>query len=349
MSGESVLVPSGGKSVGLVLQLKEALRAVGPLRGGRILVADRAAVTPAGSFADGAFRVPGVAEPDYVDALLRLCGEESVRVLLPVIDVDLDRLAPHAESFAALGTTLVSPPPHLKETCLDKARFAAFCHESGLPQPRSYERSALADAPFPLFAKRRRGFGSIGSGICRTREDARLALDRDPDLVFQELVQAPEVSVDAFVSRSGRCLVRVPRVRDRVVGGEVHQSHTVRSPTAAALADRAIAALTRVGLTGPLNIQLFESPEPVLIEVNTRLGSGCVLSNAATGGRLLATVLRDACGAACDGDPDDYAAGLWLQRYWGDVVHDGVRALSSHPSAVAAPEASSTAAPVEAR
>jgi carbamoyl-phosphate synthase large subunit len=347
MTGGSVLVPSGGKSVGLVLQLKEALAGVGPLRGGRVLVADRARVTPAGAFADGAFLVPDAGHPDYVPALLRLCGEERVRVLLPVIDLDLDRLAPHAESFAARGTTLVSPPPHLKETCLDKARFAAFCREAGLPHPRGYERSALADAPFPLFAKRRRGFGSIGAGICRTFDDALRALDRDADLVFQEIVREPEVSVDAFVSRDGRCLVRVPRVRDRVVGGEVHQSHTVRAPAVAALADRAIAALVGIGLTGPLNVQLFAGAEPVLIEVNTRLGSGCVLSNAATGGRLLATVLKDACGAVCDGDRDDYAAGLWLQRYWGDIVHDGVRALSSHPGAPAAPEAMPAA--VEAR
>ncbi len=348
MTGESVLVPSGGKSVGLVLQLKEALRTVGPLRSGRVLVADRAAVTPAGSFAEGAFRVPEVAHDEYVDALLRICGEEGVRVLLPVIDVDLDRLAPHGGAFRALGTTLVSPPPHLKETCLDKRRFEALCLRCGLPHPRSYGIGALADAPFPLFAKRRRGFGSIGSGICRTPDDARIALDRDPDLVFQELIQAPEMSVDAFVSRDGRCLVRVPRVRDRVVGGEVQQSHTVRSSRIAALADRTIEALVRIGLTGPLNIQLFASPEPVLIEVNTRLGSGCVLSNAATGGRFLATVLQDACGGVCEGDPDDYVAGLWLQRYWGDVVHDGVRALSSHPCALAA-EPSPTAAPVGSR
>jgi carbamoyl-phosphate synthase large subunit len=344
VTGDSVLVPSGGKSVGLVLQLKEALRTVGPLRSGRVLVADRAAVTPAGSFADGSFRVPDAASPDYVDALLRLCGEEGVRVLLPVIDVDLDRLAPHKDAFAALGTALVSPPPHLKEMCLDKRRFEAFCVQCGLPHPRSYGRSALAEAPFPLFAKKRRGFGSIGSGIVRTPEDARHALAQDPDLFFQELVQAGEVSVDAYVSRDGRCLVRVPRLRDRVVGGEVHQSHTVRSPAVAALADRTIEALARRGLTGPLNIQIFASPEPVLIEVNTRLGSGCVLSDAATGGRLLATVLQDACGAVCEGDPDDYAAGLWLQRYWGHVVHDGVRAISSHPDPVGALEPSPAAA-----
>jgi biotin carboxylase len=130
-----------------------------------------------------------------------------------------------------------------------------------------------------------------------------------------------------------------------VVGGEVHQSHTVRSPGIAALADRTIDALVRRGLRGPLNIQLFASAQPLLIEVNTRLGSGSVLSNTATGGRLLVSVLADACGATCEGDRDDYVAGLWLQRYWGDIVHDGVRALAGHPPARA--PAGSPATPVE--
>jgi carbamoyl-phosphate synthase large subunit len=334
----AVLVPSAGKSVALVLQLKEALAGVPPLRSGRVLVADRAPVTPAGVFADASFIVPAVTHFAYVEALLRICREEGVRVVLPVIDLDLDRLSPHVDDFAAVGTTLVAPAPHLKELCLDKRRFEAFCLQCGLPHPRGHGRGALADATFPLFAKKRRGFGSIGAMVCRSLDDARLALARDPDLVFQELVDAPEVSVDAFVRRDGRCLVRVPRVRDKVVGGEVQQSHTILRGAATDLADQTIAALARRGLTGPLNVQLFAGSPPMVIEVNTRLGSGSVLANVATEGRLLASVLRDACGIECDGDPDDYAAGLWLQRYWGDVVHDGRSVLDVHPRTLSADE-----------
>src|SRR5262249_5863847 len=301
----AVLVPSGGKSVALVLQLKDALGEVPPLCSGRVVVADRASATPAGAFADASFLVPEVTHFGYGDALLRICREENVRVRLPVLGIDLGRLSPHLDDFAAVGTTLVAPPPHLKELCLDKGRFEAFCLASGLAHPRGYARSALGEAPFPLFAKKRRGFGSIGASICRSLGDARLLLARDRDVGFPEGVGAPGGSGDALLTCDGRCLLGVPRLRDKVVGGEVNQSHTIRSAAIADLADRTIAALAQRGLTGPLNVQLFAAREPLLIEVNTRLGSGSVLSNAATGGRFLATVLRDACGLRCEGDPDD--------------------------------------------
>ncbi len=334
MNARNLLVPCGGKSVGMLLQLKEAMSQVGPLRDGRVLVADRAPVTPGGSFADASFVVPEVGDAGYVDALLQICRDQEVRVLLPVIDLDLDRLAARLREFAALGTTVVCPPPDLVELCLDKQLFQAFCRDFDLPHPPGREPGSLREDDFPLFAKRRRGFGSIGAGVVRTLSEARFLLFRNPDLLLQELVVAPEISVDAFVSRDGRCLVRVPRARDKVVGGEAQQTHTLRHPAVADLADRTIAALAGRGLRGPLNIQLFAQPEPVLIEVNTRLGSASVLANAATRGRLFSAILADACGGVVDGDPDDYVEDLWLQRYWGDIVHDGRRLLGSHPPPV---------------
>ena len=35
--------------------------------------------------------------------------------------------------------------------------------------------------------------------------------------VFQEFIEAPEVSVDAYISHEGRCTVRVLRVRDKKI------------------------------------------------------------------------------------------------------------------------------------
>jgi hypothetical protein len=97
------------------------------------------------------------------------------------------------------------------------------------------------------------------------------------------------------------------------------------------VADRAIAALAGRGLWGPLNVQLFAGEGVNLIEVNARLGSASVLSNQATAGRYFASVLHEACGGECDGDPDDYRDGLHLYRYWGEVYHDGSAPLAFLP------------------
>lgn len=100
MRMRNVLVTFGSGWVGLVGQLKQAMRTVPALRDGQLLVADRAALTPAGCFADAAVRVPEVASPAYVDHVLDLCRTRAVRVLVPHLDLDLDRLAPHLGRFA---------------------------------------------------------------------------------------------------------------------------------------------------------------------------------------------------------------------------------------------------------
>jgi len=315
----------------MVLQLKQAMSTVPALRGGRILIADRAPLTPAGCFADGALVVPPVEHSEYVDNLLEVCCTHGVRVVLPIIDIDLLRLAPHAGRFTGAGTTLVCPPPEVVDLCLDKTRFAAFARECKLPHPRTYSPDELTGDLFPLFMKRRMGFGSIGAGLCRSLSDAKRALQQDPDLIFQEYVNNTEISVDAFVSRTGRCTVRVPRVRDKVIGGEAVQTHTIRSERIVDLENRALAALGARGLRGPANVQLFTGDSPTLIEVNPRLGSASVLSNVASDGRLFTSVLGEACGQTHDGDPDAYRE-LSLYRFLGDVFHDGLRPVGLLPS-----------------
>jgi len=331
MTAGNVLVTCGGKWVGIVLQLHRAMSAVGPLAGGKLFVADRARLTPAGHFADGSFVVPSVDDPAYAGCLVDLCRRQGVAVVVPLIDLDLLRLAPHRGQFAAAGARLVCPEPGLTDLCFGKSRFAEFAAAEGIPTPHRFAAEDLASAPMPLFCKPARGFGSIGSGLCSSVEEARQILSQRPDTIFEEYVRAAEISVDAYIACSGRCTVRVQRVRDKVVGGEAVQTHTVRIPPVRDAAAAAIDALARRGLRGPLNVQVFASQPPLVIEVNTRLGSASVLSNVATGGRFFAAVLAEACGLPVDGDPDDYPEGLSLYRFLGDVFHDGDSVLDSVP------------------
>ena len=324
---DNVLVTCGGKWVGMVLHLKRAMRAIPSLADGELIVADKDAVTPAGSFADGAEIVPPIDDEHYVDALLEACERRSVRVLIPIIDSDLVRLVQHSARFESIGTALMAPPSGLVQLCFDKDEFQDFATLHGLAMPRRYRPAELDDAIYPLFYKSPTGFGSVGSGICETPRQAHEALTGSPGLIFQEYVVAAEVSVDGFVSTSGRCTVRVQRERDKVVGGESWRSHTISDPDVGDLAQRTMDALVGKGFHGPLNIQIFRTDPLQLIEVNTRLGSASVLSNVASAGRLYEAALQEACGGTVDGDPDDYIVGLHLYRYLGDIYHDGSSVL----------------------
>ena len=328
----NVLVSGGGKWVGMVLQLREAMQTVEVLRTGRIMVASMEPMTPAGCFADEAYVIPPIQDDGYIDSLLEVCMVRRVRVVVPIMDVDLVRLAPHIDAFARIGTTVICPASELVELCFDKVRFQDFLTTEKLPYPRTYGSDQLKDAEYPLFYKQRRGFGSMGSGLCTSYEEAQAIPSKTDGLVWQEYVPYPEVSVDAHISHSGKCIVCVQRIRDKVVAGEAYRSHTVNIPRVRDLARRTIEALARRRLRGPLNVQIFDSDPPVLIEVNTRLGSASVFSNVACGGRLMSAVLNEACGGISDADPDDYIVGMELYRFLGEVCHVGTQVIKISPA-----------------
>ncbi len=331
-SRHNVLVTCGGKWAGLVIQLREAMQRQPALAGARLIVVSSDALTPAGCFADESIQVPLIRDPAYIDRLVEVCAQKDVRILIPQIDLDLERVAPHLARLEALGTTVICPPPSLVELGMDKLRFARYAEAHGLNHPRTYVFPDLGDLHFPAFYKRRRGFGSLGSGRCRSEEEAQTLAAEMPELLFQELVEAEEATVDAYISRAGRCIVCVVRVRDKVVAGESYKSHTACLPDVRDLALRTITALAQDGLRGPLNVQIFRTNPPSLIEVNTRLGSAFVLSNVACGGRLLDALLHEALGGTSTGDPDDYLVGLQLSRFLGDVFHRGTEVLAVKPS-----------------
>lgn len=320
----SVLVLCGGKWVGMIIQLRDSMRKIPALRDGMIVVADKSTVTPAGCFAEMSVVVPPISASDYVDRLVEICVSLGVRVVVPLIDLDLERLSPNLRLFEDIGTSVVCPSQSLVDLCMDKRLFEEFVKSEGLPYPTTYQPQDLETASYPLFYKPSRGYGSRNTGMCSFPGEVRRVLSEHSDLILQEYLVGDEVSVDGYISASGKPLVCVPRVRDKVVGGEAYQSHTFESRNAHDLALRTMKALSGRGLRGPLNIQMFLTKQgPYLIEVNTRLGSGSVLSNVASGGRLFGSVLMEACGVVCDGDPHEYQSDVTLYRFLGDVFHTG--------------------------
>ncbi len=320
----NILITCGGKWVGHVLQLRQAMAEVPELTGGKIFIADRAAVTPAGQFADGNFVVPPIASDDYIEALFEICRKHRIRVLVPLIDIDVVRLAPHKEGFGRCGTAAILPPEPIAELCFDKAAFHREATAAGVQTAPMWTEATLDRAAFPVFAKPQRGFGSIGARPCADLPEARRAIadagERGP-LVFERLLEGDELSVDTYIGRDGRPSVAVQRIREQVVGGEAYRSRTVFRPEAWEMAQKAIRFLAERGHRGPVNIQMILGTESGIIDVNPRLGSAVVLSNMATGGRLFRTMLAEACGHDADGDPTDYVRDMRLYRFLGDVFY----------------------------
>lgn len=321
-TAKNILVSCGGKWVGLVQQLRLACSESPDFRKASIFVADQDRFAPAVTFADKWLDSPPITSEDYVTNILTACKTNAIKLVIPLIDVDVNRLAPAVPLFTNSGIHLACPPEPLAKLCFDKNAFDTFCKQHSLPTPKRYNTPEQAQqGSFPLFAKPFSGYGSQDLLLLKSEDDVA----RKPNLfkthLVQEYIDAEEVSVDAYIANDGNCICRVPRIRIRVVGGEVYASRTIDYNATSRIADLTLSALAKEGLRGPVNIQLFNCHKPLLIEVNPRLGSGNVLSNMASHGALYRALLTEAAGDIAAGDPNNYVRNLSLRRYHGDVFH----------------------------
>src|SRR5262245_48518871 len=96
----NVLVTAASRRVALVQAFQTALRAAG---GGRVVVCDINPLSPAVHVADRAYLVPLSSAPDYLDEIASICVLESIDLIVPTIDDELELFAHARPHFAKQG------------------------------------------------------------------------------------------------------------------------------------------------------------------------------------------------------------------------------------------------------
>jgi carbamoyl-phosphate synthase large subunit len=308
----TILVTSAGRRGALVGLLRRALAEAG--LEGRVLAADASPLSAAYHLADAGFLVPPHRDPGHVDALLDLCRQEDVRLVVPTHDGELPLLAAARDRFAELGVVVSVSAPDAVAIGRDKARTHAFCLQHGFPTVRQAARDvvlAQTDAwRWPLIAKPREGSASVG--VVRVTTPEELLLLEGDDLVVQEIAPGEEHTIDVLVLRDGRVVCPVPRRRIEVRAGEVSKGVTVRDERLESLARDVAAALP--GAYGAMCVQAFRSGDDVrVVELNMRYCGGFPLAFEA-GAHYPAWQIQEVCGE----EPavrEDWRAGLVMLRY----------------------------------
>ena len=322
----NVLITSAARKVLLVRAFRRALASVG---GGSVLAADINPLSPALFEADRASVIPRSNDPGFVEALLDLCAAEGVGLVVPTRDEELPILAEARDRFAAAGTLVLVSNAEAVATCLDKVRFGAAVAAAGLATPQTFGDPATA--PLPAFVKPRTGKGGRGA----TRVDSRRELEAAVaaiagEAIVQELVDAPECTIDVFIDLEGRPISSVPRERVVVVAGESVVSRTIRD---AELNAATLRLCGSIGLVGHLTVQAFRTPERILfIEINPRYGGAANLGFEA-GARTPEFAVRMARGETVEPRLEAYEVGLTMLRYSDDrFVRAGELEAIARPS-----------------
>lgn len=310
-----IMLSASGRRVALLRILQDSLRELGIT--GSVLATDITATSPAYHVGDARCLVPGYRAPGCLEALLDVCKQHQIKLIVPTIDPDLPFYAEHRAAFEAIGTRIVISSPDTIDIGRDKDRTHAWLVEQDLPTVDQCAPEIALENPsdwaFPLFVKPRCGSASIGATVVRDADELRFAT-RGGDCVVQRLAPGVEYTVDVYVDRDGECRCAVPRRRLETRAGEVSKGMTVRCEPVIELARRVAQSLP--GACGVLNIQVFHD-EPTqqlnVIELNARFGGGHPLAHAA-GATMARWVIQDAMGLPNDAH-DDWQDGLVMLRY----------------------------------
>jgi carbamoyl-phosphate synthase large subunit len=322
----TVLVSSAGRRVELLRGFRRALASLGVA--GRVIATDASWYSSAFHDADDAFLVPRLDSPDYVPALLDLCGREHVALVVPTIDTEMAAWVAGRDRFTAVGTTIALSGDGVVDIAADKQLTHDWLVANGFPTvAQASPEAVLADPgawPFPLVAKPRFGSAGIGVGVVRDAAELAVAVSRPElgEMVVQKLAPGREHTIDVLADREGRCVCAVPRRRIEVRSGEVSKGVTVRSPELQGLAARVCEALP--GAFGTITIQVFVGDAPgelAVIEINARYGGGFPLALEA-GADFPRWQLEELLGLPSTASPDGWRDGLVMLRYDAAVFVD---------------------------
>ena len=253
---------------------------------------------------DKAYPVPRGDDPGYVNALLEICKNEKIDVLLPVMSVELNALAENRDRFAEVGTKVSVSDPAALAIANDKRKLLDFIKEQGLPCADYYSVGSMEDlcekaAKLGYPEKRvcikatnssgSRGFRVLDShlsrfemflhekpsaGIIRLEELVQILEEgeRFPELLVMEYLPGAEYSVDLLADH-GKILVGCCRRSLRMENSIMLDAQIVDAP---AVMELCAAVTEKLGLDGNIGFDLRERADgtPLIMECNPRITAG---------------------------------------------------------------------------
>jgi carbamoyl-phosphate synthase large subunit len=275
----NILFTSVGRRVELVRAFRKAYEALGAE--GKIIGIDTDPLAPALQVSDVRYIVPRLTSNEYISTLRRICTEEAISLIFPLIDPDIPVLAHHRQALEETGARLCVIPESAVPTVNDKWQTYHYFKGLNINTPCTWlpEQLDKSCVKFPVFVKPR--CGSAGKNAFRAENIRQLEffLDYVPEPVVQEVMAGPEITSDVIVTPDGELLAVVSRKRIEVRWGEVAKGVTIVDRRIINACEQIAGSLPAVG---PVTVQcMMHENEPHFTEINARYGGGVPLGIAA--------------------------------------------------------------------
>lgn len=173
----NIMITCAGRRVDLIKLFKNALG-----NQGYVFAGDTNPTSAALQEADKGFVLPPVKDSNYFDTLLDICKEHQVRMLIPLLALELPLLAKQRDRYLDAGTLAVISSPEVVEICFDKLATYELLKTWGISVPKTYislaeARAALTkgEINYPVVLKPRWGSASVGIFYVHEDEEMEIA------------------------------------------------------------------------------------------------------------------------------------------------------------------------------
>lgn len=226
-------------------------------------------------FCNRFFKIPRADEQQFIPTLLKICKENSIKVLVPIIDEEFFPVSKSIHEFKKINTLVMLPDAEVVMICENKVKFCEFLKDNGFPTPKLYLSTPPASS-LPLVRKPFIGRGSKGVTIVHNKEELNYKPEEN-GYFYQEYIEGQEFTIDTLSDLNGKVLAAVPRVRLEVREGKSIKAQTVKNRI---IEEMSVQICNKLGITGPACLQciLGNDRVPYFFEINPRIGSATILT-----------------------------------------------------------------------
>lgn len=315
----------------------------------KIIVAD-ARENVAGEFLGDVFvQVPPAGDPGFINAIISICTENKIDLILPLVTKELSFLANAIPEINATDAKVLISNSGSLDIANDKGKLYQFLQWRGLPVPafRIVENieqleSAAADLGHPgkpVVVKPCLSNGSRGVRILDERINKMDLLfnhkpgspwsDLDslnrilvsgtfPPLLVSEYLPGEEYSVDC-IADNGKSLLIVPRLRKKMIGGISVEGEFIEHKPVIEYCRKIIEELKLDGNIG-IQVKGSETNEQLILEINPRV-QGTVSAALGAGINLPLLAIKQKLGLPVNNEELSPRWGTKFIRVWDEIFY----------------------------
>jgi carbamoyl-phosphate synthase large subunit len=251
---------------------------------------------------DDFIQIPKATAPDFIDKVLEICLNRNIKVVFPLVTLELFRFAKEKERFDRAGIKIIVSDWESLEVANNKSRLCLHLSERGILTPE-FEVVASGDCDQLIAAFKRLGFpgrplcikpsisnGSRGVRIVDPQKDKYdlLFLEKPnslymnyeelldilngkpfPELLVSEVLPGEEYTIDTIVNQ-GVVEIILPRRRIKMSGGISVEGEFVNHEPIMEYCRQILGSLA---LNGPIGIQVKAATDGSfkILEINPRI------------------------------------------------------------------------------